>query len=240
MTFTPGQKRTMTYNQVTSCPDIEPGFVELYEKCRPFTMTSLERMYGLYKAVEHIVRNGIGGDIAECGVWRGGSILLAAETLAQMGDTSRTLWLYDTFTGMPTPDDVHDTRYDGAPASSFVPVTTAEGWCQASLEDVKANLRYSAYPQDRFRFVQGMVEETIPVQVPEKLALLRLDTDWYASTRHELVHLYPRLERGGALIIDDYGHWQGARKATDEYIAEHALPLYLARLDYTGRVATKP
>ena len=73
--------------------------------------------------------------------------------------------------------------------------------------------------------------------MPERIALLRIDTDWYESTRHELVHLYPRLSPGGVLIIDDYGHWQGARKAVDEYFQ---AGLFLNHIDYTGRLAIKP
>src|ERR1051325_10354963 len=88
--------------------------------------------------------------------------------------------------------------------------------------------------------LEGTVEETIPAQAPERIALLRLDTDWYESTRHELVHLYPRLVPGGVLIIDDYGHWEGARKAVDEYIAQNNLRLFLNRIDYAGRLAIKP
>ena len=85
-------------------------------------------------------------------------------------------------------------------------------------------------------FVQGMVEETIPAGAPEKIALLRLDTDWYESTHHEMVHLFPRISDGGVLIIDDYGHWAGARRAVDEYFHEHNIAILLNRLDYTGRI----
>lgn len=83
------------------------------------------------------------------------------------------------------------------------------------------------------------MERTIPAGAPGEIAILRLDTDWYESTRHELEHLYPRLSPGGILIIDDYGHWRGSRKATDEYIEKHAAALFLGRIDYTGRIAVK-
>jgi len=92
---------------------------------------------------------------------------------------------------------------------------------------------------ERIHYVKGMVEDTVPEQAPEKIALLRLDTDWYESTRHELEHLFPRLSSGGILIIDDYGHWAGAKEATDEFIARHRLQLFLSRIDYTGRLAVK-
>ena len=89
------------------------------------------------------------------------------------------------------------------------------------------------------RLVKGKVEDTVPKNAPEKIALLRLDTDWYESTRRGLVHLFPRLVPGGVLIIDDYGHWQGARKAVDEYIAGNQVKILLNRVDYTGRIGVK-
>jgi hypothetical protein len=96
------------------------------------------------------------------------------------------------------------------------------------------------YPQDKLNYVVGKVEDTIPETLPRKIALLRLDTDWYESTLHELNHLYPLLTEGGVLIIDDYGHWQGAKKAVDEYIEKNKLKILLNRIDYTGRIAIKP
>ena len=108
-----------------------------------------------------------------------------------------------------------------------------------SEEGVRKLLTGAGYPESRLHFVRGAVEQTLPARAPEQVAILRLDTDWYESTRHELVHLFPRLTVGGVLIVDDYGHWEGARKAVDEYFgAEHA-PLLLTRVDYTGRVAIK-
>jgi hypothetical protein len=88
--------------------------------------------------------------------------------------------------------------------------------------------------------VKGPVESTIPATIPDQLAILRLDTDWYESTKHELDHLYPRLVSGGILIIDDYGHWQGARQAVDEYFARQNLKPLLSRIDYTCRIMIKP
>jgi elongation factor P hydroxylase len=93
---------------------------------------------------------------------------------------------------------------------------------------------------DRVHLVQGLVEETLPAQAPESIALLRLDTDWYKSTLHELEHLYPRLVRGGVLLIDDFGYWQGARQATEEYFARHPPAPLLVAVDQTGRVGVRP
>jgi hypothetical protein len=104
---------------------------------------------------------------------------------------------------------------------------------------VKQAVYSTGYNRDKFHFVQGMVEDTLPEKAPEQIALLRLDTDWYESTRHELIHLFPRLSRGGVLIIDDYGDWEGARKAVDEYIAQHNVAILLNRIDHTGRIGVK-
>jgi hypothetical protein len=112
-------------------------------------------------------------------------------------------------------------------------------WCLADLADVKRNMGLTGLPESQIVYVQGKVEETIPMTIPNQIALLRLDTDWYESTKHELIHLYPRLVSKGTFVIDDYGHWQGCRKAVDEFFKEHQLhPLFL-RIDYTGRVGIK-
>src|SRR5262249_10159363 len=150
------------------------------------------------------------------------------------------LYLYDTFEGMTKPTEL-DKSYDGAAASDqlkSVPERTGV-WCYAQLDEVRANLLSTSYPTEHLHFIRGRVEDTIPTQVPPQIALLRLDTDWYESTRHELEHLYPLLSHGGVIIIDDYGHWQGAKKATDEFFNAMRTPILFNRLDYTGRIAVK-
>lgn len=94
----------------------------------------------------------------------------------------------------------------------------------------------TGYPIERVRFVEGRVEDTLPVRVPDRISLLRLDTDWYESTRCELEHLFPKLVPGGVLIVDDYGHWEGCRRAVEEYFDENNIPMLLNRIDYTGRI----
>lgn len=210
----------------------------------PYTMTSPERIVALCDAVRYVCRHGIDGAIVECGVWRGGLMMAAARTLLALGVTDRDLFLYDTFAGMTAPTDV-DVDRRGRPARRWMTRygTTSRGdsrWCNASLDDVRGNLTSVGYPMDRCTFVQGPVEETIPATVPDRIAILRLDTDWYESTAHELEHLFPLIAPGGVLIIDDYGHWQGARRAVDEYLDQHGLAMLLHRTDETGRVAVVP
>jgi hypothetical protein len=163
-----------------------------------------------------------------------------ALTLAEAGETHRNLHLFDTYEGMPPPSE-HDRRIDGSTAESLL-AKHARGhnvWAIATLDDVQEAMREVDYPAERVHFHKGLVEETIPQAAPEKISILRLDTDWYASTRHELEHLYERLVPGGVLIIDDYGHWEGSRKATEEFLAKTGEPLLLLPLA-SGRIAVKP
>jgi hypothetical protein len=221
--------------------DLTAGERDIVAAARPYTMTSVARLASLVEAVNYCVRNRLPGDIAECGVWRGGSMMTIALTLLAHGDTSRHLWLYDTYEGMSEPT-ARDTSLTGESAAAQMRVAVAKegGWCAAGLDEVREHLHATGYPRDRLHFVQGKVEETIPAALPGPLALLRLDTDWYESTRHELQHLYPLLVPHGVLVIDDYGHWQGARQAVDEYFANAARPVYLHRIDYTGRLMIRP
>jgi O-methyltransferase len=221
--------------------DVDPWIADIIDKVRPFTMTSEERISALCHAVKYILRSSIPGDIVECGVWRGGSMMAAAIALLALGDNSRVLHLFDTFEGMPAPTEIDRAADSGIPASVLLQEADPSSDVRAysPIEDVRANLVSTGYPVSRLRFVKGPVEHTIPREAPREISILRLDTDWYESTRHELVHLYPRIVSGGVLIIDDYGHWEGARKAVDEYLSEYNVPILLNRIDYTGRIAVK-
>jgi O-methyltransferase len=213
---------------------------EIYRKVEPYTMTGVERVVTLIRAVRYLIDNGIEGDFVECGVWRGGSMMAVAYALKSKGATGRKLFLYDTFSGMPPPS-VRDVRYDGETASGLLATRTKDAplWAYASLEDVTANLTSTGYPMENLRLIRGKVEDAIPREAPARICLLRLDTDWYESTRHELIHLYPRLERNGILVIDDYGHWRGAKEATDEFFDQSKPAPFLHRIDYTGRLIVK-
>lgn len=210
---------------------------EIFQAVRPLTMTSPERIYVLIQAVRYLTRAAIPGALVECGVWKGGSMAAVARTLLQMKDVSRDLYLFDTFRGMTKPGAV-DVDYSGQQASKVWAEANGD-WCDAPLEQVKAALYATGYPHDKIHFIEGRVEDTIPAYAPESIALLRLDTDWYESTHHELIHLFPRLTRAGVLIIDDYGHWQGSRKACDEYFEQNRVPILLNRIDVGGRVAVR-
>jgi hypothetical protein len=203
-------------------------------------MTSIERIDALRASVEYVHANSIPGDIVECGVWRGGSMMAVAITLLRLGG-NRRLWLYDTFSGM-TPPGTEDMDFQGRAAKDLLAAEDRENsmiWGKSSLAEVQDALAETGYPGERIEFVAGPVENTIPLGAPESIALLRLDTDWFQSTYHELVHLWPRVTVGGILIIDDYGDWAGAKWAVDEYFARIRPRPLLHRIDGAGRLVIK-
>lgn len=224
--------------------DLKKEHKGIIQAVRPFTATTPERIAALVDAVDYIATNQIPGALVECGVWRGGSMMAAALKLLAKGVTDRDLWLFDTFSGMTPPSDLDRRAWDGRTAEDMLeersPEEVGNIWCVASVEDVQANLASTGYPTDRCRFVVGPVEDTIPGDAPQDIALLRLDTDWYESTAHELRHLYQRIAPGGVLILDDYGEWEGARRATDEFMALISPRPLLVRLDSGGRLAVVP
>lgn len=223
-------------------PDFSDLNIEICQIVKPYTMTSPERVNTLIDAVQYVVKNEIGGDMVECGVWKGGSSMAMALTLKKLGAENRELYLYDTFSGMSAPSD-NDVSLTGVKAHEWFSKTKiskdASDWCLSPLEEVKENMFSTGYPKEKIHFIQGKVEETIPKNIPTEISLLRLDTDWYESTKHELMHLFPLLKPNGVLIIDDYGYWEGVRKAVDEYISDNNIRILLNRIDYTGRIAVK-
>jgi hypothetical protein len=210
---------------------------------RELTMVSRERLFATAMACRHVISQRIAGDFVECGVWRGGNALIAADAFAREG-AGRSVYLFDTFSGMTRPTPVDVRARDGRDAmADFAALQkdTHNEWCYASLADVRRNFADANLLGPSIRFVEGDVVDSLEQEanLPRAIAVLRLDTDWYESTRAELETLYPRLVPGGALILDDYGHWGGARKAVDEYFSDRPKPM-LQYTDYTGRMGVKP
>jgi hypothetical protein len=213
----------------------------IWWQVKPYTMTSPERVVALCQSIAYLENHSIPGAIVECGVWKGGSMMAAALALQVLQSTRRQLYLFDTFAGMTEPAAV-DVDWQGRRARDLLRLPSHEGEmvrASCAINEVKQALMRTRYPWEKLVFVPGDVESTIPEHAPEQIALLRLDTDWHASTRHELEHLYPRLVDGGVLIIDDYGHWQGARKAVDDYFRRCGLDVELRPIDFTGRLLIK-
>jgi O-methyltransferase len=234
--------------------DLSASDWNLLKGLRPLTATSLESLIATMRATQYIVDANIPGALVECGVFRGGQVALMLRVLVQNGITDRDVYAFDTFKGMPEPgkEDVvvqvtvsPESPRPGTPASEiWKTLRNADGsgsdWVNAPLSKVRALLETTGYPLDRVHFVEGLVEDTLPSHAPTSVALMRLDTDFYRSTKHELMCLYPRLSAGGIMFIDDYGAFTGSRQATDEYLRENGHILHLVRVDPTVRMALKP
>jgi predicted O-methyltransferase YrrM len=225
-------------------PD-DRAYVDILNKIAPYTMTvidGLDATYALFQTIKYITQNNIPGDMVECGVWRGGSMMLIAYALQHFGDTSRQFYLYDTYSGMTEPDEI-DIDFDDKAMKPRWALITNKGHLMGfggSVEDVKTNLRLTGYPEQQMHFIVGDVLQTIPAQLPSRIAVLRLDTDWYKSTLHELQHLYDLVVPHGVLIIDDYGWCRGARQATDEFFRDRSFKPMMHRVDQGPRVIVKP
>jgi O-methyltransferase len=214
--------------------ELDYDATETIDFVKDYTVLDPDKLYSLIQAVRYVCRHGIAGDFVECGVWRGGAVMAAACTMRQLNVTDRMFYLYDTFTGMPAPTARDRELIDKVDAAGrFRKSQTgpdSSDWRCASADEVRANLAQVAYDQSKFILVEGKVEDTLPHVLPERIALLRLDTDWYESTKHEMEHLMPRLVSKGVLIIDDYFWWAGNREAVDEYLDRHDIPILLTKV----------
>lgn len=214
----------------------------IYTQVCDIAIASPELVVGLVRAAQYVLRAKIPGAFVESGTFRGGSSMAVMLALLAQNVSDRDFYLYDTFTGFPLPDEV-DLYYDGRSAieewEEKKQSDGQSGWLVSTLEQTRANVLSTGYPEQRITLVKGMVEDTIPAVAPEQIAFLRLDTDFYVSTRHELDHLYDRIAPGGVLIIDDYGAFQGARKAVDEFFENFEHPPFLHRVDSNVRLAIK-
>jgi hypothetical protein len=207
----------------------------LRQNYQKYTKASEARLQAMRDCLLAIEREGLAGDVVECGVWRGGNIILARKLAPE-----RVCWLFDTFAGMTEPTEV-DRKPNGARAlDSFRLKTASRPWAAVPLDEVRSYFAETETLDDeRLRFIVGPVEQTLrdTAHLPERIALLRLDTDWHASTKIELEILYPRLTPGGMLIVDDFGHWLGARKAVEDYFAGSLVKI--EPIDDTGVLIVK-
>ena len=222
---------------------IEDEFKELYAKYCDVTMVPWSGLYSVYRAVDYVSKKGIPGDIVECGVWKGGCTAFMMEMLKNRGEEERTVWLYDTFEGMtePTEKDGHFAGAQYAPDQYKKKQERGEKWSYGPLEVVKETISQSQYPEEKIRIVQGDVLQTLDETVPDSIALLRLDTDWYESTKKEMDVLFPKLIKDGVFLCDDYGAWKGSYDAVHEYFNEHNVDMFL-QVDafYGGACGIKP
>ena len=206
------------------------------------TMGIPVQQYSMWQASRYVVENDIEGEIAEFGVWRGGMSLISAMALTQTG-SQKEIYLFDTFMGMTQPTEFDYELLGGNTALKMLrnekkmdgKINT---WAYASLRDVQDGFKENSFPVERLHFVKGDVSDTVPMDLPERIALCRIDTDWYESTKHVISHAWPRLSDYGVLILDDYDVWSGSREAVDDYFNEIGYRPLATRID-SGRLIIK-
>jgi O-methyltransferase len=207
---------------------------------KKLTMTSKDNLAATILSVRYTVRNNIGGDFVECGVWRGGHSIAAALTF-ELYDSDKKVFCFDTFQGMTKPTYLDkDTAFNSSAMKKYSALNNSEynAWCYSPIDEVINNFNEAGISSDRFKLIKGDVLETLPKFKSGNISILRLDTDWYESTRKELEFLWPKLTKFGVLIIDDYGHWAGSKKAVDEFF-KSGPEIFLNAIDYTARSTIK-
>jgi len=233
-----GLKKKIIFSLEKLIPEISETEKNIIEACGKYSMTSKLRMYVLSQAIKYVKNENIEGDFVECGIWKGGNIILFNK-FNLLYDLKKKIYGFDTFEGMSEPNelDKHNNIAAKELAKSYG-IKKMSDWCYCSYDEVIKNISENTKIDNIF-LIKGNVEQTLLEEknLPEKISILRLDTDWYASTKIELEVLYNKLVKGGILIIDDYGHWQGARKAVDEYFKNKNI--WLHYVDYTCRYIIK-
>lgn len=218
-------------------PEISEENKNLIDFINDYSLTPLIRRWNLIKALHYINQSELEGDIVECGIWRGGNLFLAKKIQdLYYKKIKRTFYGYDTFEGMPEP-----SIYDGQKIIQIYKnfLKKNERWTKASLEDVENSIKKLFLSLDNFNLIKGKVEDTLidKKNLPSKISLLRLDTDFYQSTKVELEILYPLLVQKGVLIIDDYGDFIGCRKAVDDYFSNKNV--LMISIDKSCRIIIK-
>jgi len=218
-------------------PEIDEENKKLIESVGEYTMTPLIRRWALIKSLHYINKNKLTGDIVECGIWKGGNLFLSKRIQDKYStNIKRNFYGYDTFEGMPEPS-IHDGLKIINIYNNFKKKNTP--WVKASLDEVKNLSKQYFNDLNIIKLIKGKVETTLldKNNLPNKIALLRLDTDFYESTKVELKTLYPLLVEKGVLIIDDYGDFPGCRKAVDEFFDNKNI--LITSIDKSCRIIIK-
>ncbi len=191
------------------------------------TMIGLKRLDNLQSCIDSVLADGIEGDFIETGVWRGGACIFMKAVLAAYGETTRKVWVADSFEGLPKPDGRYgQDKGDG--------LWRLRGDLGVGVEEVRENFRKYGLLDDNIRFLKGWFKDTLPGAPFEKLAIARLDGDMYSSTMDALMALYPKLSRGGYLIVDDYGACAPCEQAVQDYRREQGITTPIIPIDWTG------
>lgn len=206
------------------------------------TMGSIEKLIDTALACKYILNKNIDGDFVECGVWRGGHSILAKKIL-ELNNSNKKVWMFDTFSGMTEPTEV-DKKFSSKDKAIKKYTETLNNdfsrWCYSSIEEVKDNCKKASLNLTGINFIKGDILDKLEnTKLPNKISFLRLDTDWYESTKKELEYLYPLLVKHGVITIDDYGSWEGSKKAVDEYFLKNNIHLFLQAVTHSQRTAIK-
>ncbi|GAC1404449.1 MAG: hypothetical protein NVSMB56_19020 [Pyrinomonadaceae bacterium] len=190
------------------------------QRIRSYSMSDIRLLEELNTLAHDVIAQKVVGDFVECGVCNGGS---AAAVACALRDTDRRLWLYDSFQGLPEPIEC-----DGGLAREFV------GKCLGAEENVREALRLSEFPEERYTIRKGWFHETFPLRpLPDAVAILHIDADWYDSVMLTLNTFYDLVPDGGVIILDDFGHWEGCREAFYDFVAERKIKPLLERFGHT-------
>ena len=232
-------KTTLTDTLFAAEPDVNDenqlnyinDFIQHYIEGTAVSMCPRCRFENIESCVSEILKNKVPGDLIETGVWRGGATIFMRALLKVHGVTDRAVWVADSFEGLPEPDpELYPVE---AKAHGGTVMTRVYNHFAVGLEDVQRNFRAFGMLDDQVRFLKGWFKDTLPTAPIEKLALIRLDGDYYESTRDGLVNLYDKLSVGGYVIVDDYGEdaWTYCRRAVDEFRAERKIQDPMVRID---------
>ena len=228
-----------TFNYDVDLTDQEKKILNYVLKNR-LTMGGKDNLAATILAVRYVCQNKIKGDFVECGVWRGGHGIAAALTF-DLYQSKNKIICFDTFLGMTKPTDKDFRIYNNEKAITKFNSSSRENhntWCYASFEEVENNFLRANVSKANFQLIKGDVAETLPKFEVDAISFLRLDSDWYESTKVELKYLWPLLAVNGVLVVDDYGHWQGSKKAVDEFFQSSPTILFHA-IDYKSRSGIK-
>jgi hypothetical protein len=191
------------------------------------TMIGIHRLDNLHFCVEDVLARKVPGDLMETGVWRGGAAILMRAILKVNGVTDRRVWCADSFEGLPPPNPAKYPLDENLTLSQFKELAV-------SLEEVQANFRRYNLLDEQVKFLKGWFRDTLPAAPVERLAVLRLDGDLYESTTDALAALYPKVQRGGYVIVDDYGDVPACRQAVHDYWQRHAIKEEIMPIDQAG------
>jgi len=206
-------------------------FIQHYIKGPAISMLPLARFDNLQSCIADVVAEKIPGGLIETGVWRGGATIFMRAMLKALEVTDRLVWVADSFEGLPEPDS---EKFPIEAQTHWGPVMTkAYNHFAASLGEVQSNFKAYGMLDEQVRFLKGWFRDTLPTAPIERLAIMRLDADYYESTMDALTNLYDKLSIGGYCIIDDYGEnsWTYCRKAVDDFRSEHGIEAPMIRVD---------